>query len=255
MVRLFTGRQNVIRVPDAYHGRAFGAMALTRSKTIYFDGSEPLMPDVFPTPFPYWHQLNLPPTTSEEELVSRCIYQLELLLVPQTSPYLTAAIIIEPVIGEVGYVPAPASYLKALREIADKHGIMLIFDEKQPGFGSISQSSIVAFEPICCGVVTTRQELIDKLKPGSMGEMYASNANVLENAQIRSKELLTSLEMSRIVRTHRRIWRAMYRRSALRRGSIYQVIQFIPPLNNSGEDRAKGCEIFAAAVEEVVREG
>ena len=90
---------------------------------------------MFPTPFPYWHQHNLPPTTSEEELVSRSLYQLELLLVQQTSPSRTAAIIIEPVIGEGGYVPAPASYLKALREIADKHGIMLIFDEVQAGFG------------------------------------------------------------------------------------------------------------------------
>ena len=87
------------------------------------------------TPFPYWHQMGVPPTTSEEELVSRALYQLELILLQQTSPKQTAAIIIEPVIGEGGYVPAPASYLKGLREIADKNEILLIFDEVQCGFG------------------------------------------------------------------------------------------------------------------------
>lgn len=67
--------------------------------------------------------------------MNRCLYQLELLLSQQTSPSRTAAILIEPVIGEGGYVSAPASYLKGLREIADKHEIMLIFDEVQCGFG------------------------------------------------------------------------------------------------------------------------
>ncbi|KAL5523742.1 hypothetical protein ACEPAG_7915 [Sanghuangporus baumii] len=326
MARLFTGRQNVIVMQGAYHGRTFGAMALTRSKTVYFDGSEPLMPGVFPTPFPYWHQLNLPPTTSEEELVSGCLYQLELLLAQQTSPSRTAAIIIEPVIGEGGYVPAPASYLKALREIADKHGIMLIFDEVQAGFGrtgkyfateytGVRPDMLVIAKGIANGFplsgVVTRKELTDKLKPGSMGGTYAGNAvacaagvacadvmkeeNVLENARIRSKELLASLNKLRenpTVGKHILDVRGLglmigvefaspstpprdvaYRADApkdmasrvskkcIEKGmyllttSIYQVVRFIPPLNISGEDLAKGCEIFAAAVEEIVREG
>ena len=86
-------------------------------------------------PFPYWHQQNVPPNTSEEELVSRSLYQLELLLQQQTSPARTAAILIEPVLGEGGYVPAPASFLRGLREIADRNDILLIFDEVQCGFG------------------------------------------------------------------------------------------------------------------------
>lgn len=86
-------------------------------------------------PFPYWHQHGLPVSTSEDELVSRSLYQLELLLKQQTAPDKTAAILIEPVIGEGGYVAAPASFLKGLREVADKYGILLIFDEVQCGFG------------------------------------------------------------------------------------------------------------------------
>ena len=68
-------------------------------------------------------------------MVRRSLYQLDTLLVQQTSPSQTAAILLEPVIGEGGYVPAPASFLKGLREICDKHGILLIVDEVQSGFG------------------------------------------------------------------------------------------------------------------------
>ena len=68
-------------------------------------------------------------------MVRRSLYQLDTLLVQQTSPSQTEAILLEPVIGEGGYVPAPASFLKGLREICDKHGILLIVDEVQSGFG------------------------------------------------------------------------------------------------------------------------
>jgi 4-aminobutyrate aminotransferase len=86
-------------------------------------------------PFPYWHQLGLPINTSEEELVRLSLYQLDLVLKQQTAPRDTAAIIVEPVLGEGGYVPAPASFLKGLRAVCDKHDILLIVDEVQSGFG------------------------------------------------------------------------------------------------------------------------
>ena len=73
--------------------------------------------------------MGLPQETPEEELVRICLYQLEMLLSQQTAAKDTAAILIEPVIGEGGYVPAPPAFLKGLREISDKHGILLICDE------------------------------------------------------------------------------------------------------------------------------
>lgn len=72
---------------------------------------------------------------SEDELVRQSLYQLELVLSQQSAPTDTAAILIEPIIGEGGYVVAPPAYLKGLREICDKHGILLIMDEVQSGFG------------------------------------------------------------------------------------------------------------------------
>jgi len=105
-------------------------------------------PGVFTIPYPHWHQHCVYPTTSKDELVKKSLYQLELLLKQQTAPGDTAAIVIEPVLGEGGYVAAPPAFLQGLREVCDKHGILLIVDEVQSGFGrtgkffSIEYSSV-----------------------------------------------------------------------------------------------------------------
>jgi len=182
------------------------------------------MPGVFTTPFPYWHQLGLPPNTDTEELVKQSLYQLELLLKQQTSPGQTAAIVLEPVIGEGGYVPAPTSFLEGLREVCDQNGILLIVDEVQSGFGrtgkyfaieysGVRPDMIIIAKGIANGFplsgVVTRKELTDQLKPGALGGTYAGNAvscaaavacaevmkedNILENAQARSDELFAAL--------------------------------------------------------------
>lgn len=92
-------------------------------------------PGVFSTSFPYWHQFGLPPNTSQEELVRLSLYQLELVLKQQSAPRDTAAILIEPVLGEGGYVPALPTFLQGVRRICDEHGILLVIDEVQSGFG------------------------------------------------------------------------------------------------------------------------
>jgi 4-aminobutyrate aminotransferase len=228
MARTITGKQNIIYMQGGYHGRTFGAMAITSSKTIYSEGFSPLMSGVYSIPYPYWHQHQVPPSTPEEELVKRSLYQLDLLLLQQSAPSDTAAIIVEPVLGEGGYVAAHPAFLKGLREVCDKHGILLIVDEVQSGFArtgkffAIEHSGVrpdimVIAKGLANGFplsgVISRKELTDKLKPGSMGGTYAGNAvscaaavavaeamqeeNILENVQARSKELLQSLNSLR----------------------------------------------------------
>ena len=85
------------------------------------------------TPFPYYSQLGLPPSTSSSEMTRLCLHQLRLLLAQQTTPNDTAAIILEPVLGEGGYVPAPKEFLEGLRSVCDQYGILLIIDEVQSG--------------------------------------------------------------------------------------------------------------------------
>ncbi|KAF4613903.1 hypothetical protein D9613_008168 [Agrocybe pediades] len=224
MARQFTGKQNIISMQGAYHGRTFGAMALTKSKTIYSAGVHPLMPGVFSIPYPYWHQSNMPPSTSSSVLSANALYQLELLLSQQTAPADTAAIIVEPVLGEGGYVPAPPEFLQGLRDICDKNNILLIIDEVQSGFArtgswfAVEESGVkpdilVIAKGLGNGFpisgVVSRTELTDTLKPGSMGGTYAGNAvscaaavavndvmreeNILENVQARSNELFSAL--------------------------------------------------------------
>ncbi|KIL65810.1 hypothetical protein M378DRAFT_161827 [Amanita muscaria Koide BX008] len=224
MARLFTGRQNIICMQGAYHGRTYGAMAVTRSKTVYSQGAAPLMPGVYSIPFPFWHQQRVSPTTDAEKLAAESLYQLDLLFAQQSAPQDTAAIIIEPVLGEGGYVPAPPAFLHGLRKVCDKYGIMLIVDEVQSGFGRTGKFFAIEYSGVKADIlviakglangfplsgVISRKELTDKLMPGTMGGTYAGNAvacaaavavvdafkaeNVLDNAQARSLELFAFL--------------------------------------------------------------
>ncbi|KAF9269489.1 acetylornithine aminotransferase [Marasmius fiardii PR-910] len=224
MARIITGKQNIICMQGAYHGRTFGALGVTKSKTIYGEGVAPLMPGTFPMPYPYWHQHGLSPSTSSSVLTAKSLYQLHLLLAQQTAPSETAAIILEPVLGEGGYVPAPKEFLEGLREVCDKHNMLLIIDEVQCGFGRtgswfyIEESGVrpdilLMAKGMANGFplsgVVSRRELTSKLKPGSMGGTYAGNAvscaaacavadvmreeNVLANVQARSKQLFSTL--------------------------------------------------------------
>ncbi|KXN84383.1 5-aminovalerate aminotransferase DavT [Leucoagaricus sp. SymC.cos] len=227
MARYITGRQNVICMQGGYHGRTYGAMAVTRSKTIYSEFTGPLMPGVFSIPFPYWHHFNLPPSTPAHELVAQSLYQLDLTLAQQSAPKDTAAIIVEGVLGEGGYIPTPTEFLRGLRQVCDKHGIILIIDEVQSGFGRASTGKgLFAVEEsgvkpdilvIAKGLgngfpisgVISRRELTDKLKPGSMGGTYAGNAvscaaaaevlrvfhddKILDSVAARSEQLVTLL--------------------------------------------------------------
>lgn len=99
-------------------------------------------------PFPFWHQHGLPPSTPTSTLVTQSLYQLELLLAQQTAPRDTAAIIVEPVLGEGGYVPAPPEFLRGLREVCDKHDILLIVDEVQSGFARTGKNFFIEYSGV-----------------------------------------------------------------------------------------------------------
>lgn len=220
-----TGKQNIIVVQGSYHGRTFGTMAMTRSKTVYGEGFGPLMPGVFTTPYPHWHQMGLPSDTPTDQLVKSALYQLDLLLKQQTAPRDTSCIIIEPVLGEGGYIPAPQGYLEGLRKVCDDNGMLLIVDEVQTGFGrtgkyfaiehypNVRPDILVMAKGIANGFplsgIVSRKELMDKQKPGSMGGTYAGNCistaagiacaevmqdeKILDNVAARGKEIFGML--------------------------------------------------------------
>jgi len=125
-----TGRPNVVVMQGSFHGRTHLAMAMTTSKTGYRLGYAPLPAGVYVAPFPYALALGL----SEEEACRFALEQLEVVLHTQTDPTETACVVVEPVLGEGGYVVPPPGYLAGLRAICDAHGILLVVDEIQSGF-------------------------------------------------------------------------------------------------------------------------
>jgi len=132
LARRATGRSHIIAFSGAFHGRTFGAVSVTTSSLNYRTGYDPLLPDVHIAPFPYAYR----DFEGDEETASAsALDHLERLFATIVPPSRTAAFIIEPVQGEGGYVPAPASFLRGLRELADRHGILLIADEVQSGYG------------------------------------------------------------------------------------------------------------------------
>ena len=135
LARQATGRQAVIVFRGGFHGRTTGAMAVTTSKAAYRRGYGALLPDVYMAPFPYPLACPITPAHDAEVCAAHCLAELNVLLEHHVPPEHVAAILIEPVLGEGGYVAPPVSFLVALRELATRIGALLIFDEVQTGFG------------------------------------------------------------------------------------------------------------------------
>ncbi len=126
-----TGKRNTIVFQGSFHGRTHQTMAMTTSKTVYRDDYQPLPGGVFVAPFPYSYFYGW----DDEETIEFCMKQLNLLVKSQTAADETAAIVIEPVLGEGGYVVAPDGFLQELRAFCTQHEILLVIDEIQSGFG------------------------------------------------------------------------------------------------------------------------
>ncbi|KAK4689731.1 hypothetical protein P7C73_g394, partial [Tremellales sp. Uapishka_1] len=190
VARASTGRNNIIVMQGGYHGRTSGAAALTTSKTSYFKKTGPLMPCVYTTPFPYWHAMGLEKDTPEEKLVELAIMHIDNLLQQQTAPEDTAAIFLEPVIGEGGYVPTPRAYVQHLRKLCTEHGIILVVDEIQSGFCRTGKTFAIEHSEVVPDLmvfakgfangmplsgIVTRKEIMDSMVPGSLGGTYSGN--------------------------------------------------------------------------------
>lgn len=131
LVRQATGRPNVIVFQGGFHGRTIGSLSMTTSKTALRAGLQPLMGGVFVTPFPYAFRYGW----DEETTVRFCLRELDHLLATQTAPDETAAVYLEPVLGEGGYVPASPEFVQGVRERCDASGMLLVVDEIQTGIG------------------------------------------------------------------------------------------------------------------------
>ncbi len=212
LARAYTGRQAIVVFEGAYHGRTNLTLAMTSKWSLFKKSFGPFAPEVYRLPYPNVYRR--PDGMSEEEYVAFMVWQLENAMIAQVDPGAIAAIVIEPVQGEGGFLPTPPQFLHRVRELCDEHGIVMVADEIQCGFGRTGKlfacehygiapdlmttgKSLAAGMPLAA--VTGRAEILDAAHPGGLGGTYSGNplacvAAVAAIKTIREPAFLTRAE-------------------------------------------------------------
>ncbi|MDQ2075626.1 aspartate aminotransferase family protein [Marinimicrobium sp. ABcell2] len=224
LARHATGRSNIIAFHGGFHGRTMAAASLTTSGTKVRTGFHPMMAGVVVAPFPHSYRYGW----SEEEATEFCLRELDEIFRTESAPSDTAAMIIEPVQGEYGYYPANPAFMQGLAERCKKHGILLIADEIQAGYGrtgkfwsmehfEVKPDVVITAKGLASGfplsAVAASGKLMKQGFPGSQGGTYGANAvacaaalatlevikeeSLVENARARGEQLLERLEAYR----------------------------------------------------------
>jgi 4-aminobutyrate aminotransferase len=212
LARRVTGRPAILAFRGAFHGRTIGATSVTSSSLNYRRGYEPLLPSVYQLPYPAAYRDY---DDDEDAATEACLAHLDDLLETTVSASAVAAILIEPVQGEGGYYPAPARFLQALRERCDEHGILLICDEVQSGFGRTGemwafQHSGIVPDVVCTAkaianglplsAIITSKDLQERWGRGAHGTTYGGNpvacaAGVAVLETIRDEDLVANARL------------------------------------------------------------
>jgi len=287
LARFATGRQYVIAMLNAFHGRSYGAVSLTASKAKYRTGFGPLLPGVLHTHFGDFEHI-------EEVLFKRLV-----------SPTEVAAIVVEPILGEGGYVYPPEGWFTYLRALCDRHGILLVADEVQSGMGrtgkmwaiehfGVEPDIVLAGKGIASGMPLGAMIARDRLmtwEVGAHGSTFGGNplscaaalatlelieGGLMDNALEIGRVLLDGLGAIRERHTEIRdvrglglmigveledhetmvaVEHAAFRRGLLVLGSGDDVIRFSPPLVLRRDQAQIALEIFEEAVAEVSASG
>jgi 4-aminobutyrate aminotransferase len=188
LARYATGRQNIIVFEGGFHGRTIGTMSLTSSKAKYKAHTGPHMAGVHFAPYPYCYRCN---ARRDGACCQAGLPAMRTMLATQVYPEDVAAVLVEPVLGEGGYVVPPAAFLRDVRALCDEIGCLLIADEVQTGFGrtgsmfaveqfGVTPDIMVMAKGLASGFplsgIAARPELMEKWAPGTHGGTYGGNA-------------------------------------------------------------------------------
>jgi 4-aminobutyrate aminotransferase len=190
LARAATSRPVVLVFRGGYHGRTAQTMALTTAKNVYRADFEPLPGSVYATAYPYCYRAAGGGHAADAACTCDWEAELDLTLHTLTYPEHVAAIIVEPVLGEGGYIVPPPGFLPRLREITRKHGILLVADEVQTGFGrtgelfavrhwDVEPDILVFAKGIASGLplsgIIARADLMARWRPGAHGGTFGGN--------------------------------------------------------------------------------
>jgi 4-aminobutyrate aminotransferase len=266
LARMATARPNIVVFQGGFHGRTVAAASLTTAGTKFSAGFSPLMSGVHMAPFPYAYRYGW----DEPTAVRFALRELDYLLKTRTAPKDTAAFLIEPVLGDGGYLPAPAAFLEGLRERASRHGIQLIIDEVQAGVGRTGKfwghqhsnaepDIIITAKGLASGfpisAIAASTATMSKAWPGSQGGTYGGNAvaaaaavatlqvileeNLVENARLRGDQLQSGLQ---------RLQQRFERIGNVRGRGLMQGVEFTA--SDGTPDAAAALAVQQAAIEQ-----
>jgi 4-aminobutyrate aminotransferase / (S)-3-amino-2-methylpropionate transaminase / 5-aminovalerate transaminase len=187
IARYATGKPAIITFDNGYHGRTLMTMTMTSKVKPYKHRFGPYAPEVYRAPFPYPYRMNMTPQEASEF----CIAELERMFVGEVAADQVAAIVVEPVQGEGGFIPAPSGFLRALKAVCEKYDILFVADEIQSGFcrtgrmfavdhDGVEPDLMIIAKSMAAGMpisgVVGRADIMDAPPPGTLGGTYSGNA-------------------------------------------------------------------------------
>jgi 4-aminobutyrate aminotransferase/(S)-3-amino-2-methylpropionate transaminase len=272
IARYYTKRSAVICFEGGYHGRTLLTLSLTSKYGLFKKGFGPFVSDIYRFAAPNLYRR--PPGQSEENYIDDCCRHFEQQLISQVDPSAVAAILIEPVQGEAGFIPMPAAFLQKLRAVSDAHGIVLIFDEIQAGasrtgkFFACEHSHVIP-DMICLAksigagmpisAVTGKAEIMDAPHLGGVGGTYGGNPLACV-AAIEAVKILSSAsflkrvnEIGDLIRLTLENWKQKYSLIGDVRGlGAMRLVEFVKDKTSKEPDADLTLEIIRDAVSQGV---
>jgi 4-aminobutyrate aminotransferase / (S)-3-amino-2-methylpropionate transaminase / 5-aminovalerate transaminase len=268
VAKYYTKRNAVLCFEGAYHGRTLLTLSLTSKYALFKKGFGSYVADIYRIPAPNMYRKI--EGMADEDYVQYCIRKLDEAFISQVDPESLAAIIIEPVLGEGGFIPIPKAYLQKLRAVCDQHGIVFIADEIQCGAGRtgklyamehtgvvadivVSAKSIGAGMPI--SAITGRAEILDSPHLGGLGGTYGGSpvacaAAIAAIKILKSKEFLDrSIRVGEIIARTMEEWKSKFSIIGDVRGlGAMQLVEFVKDRNTKEPDMAVAMEVIKEAI-------
>ncbi len=268
LAKYYTKRPGVICFEGAYHGRSLLTLSLTSKYGLFKKGFGSFASDIYRLPAPNLYRV--PAGMTEEGYLNYIINNLDHALIAQVDPEAVAAIIIEPVLGEGGFIPMPAPFLKKIREICDKYGIVMIADEIQSGSGRTGKLFAIEHSGVVPDVITAaksmgagmpvsavvgKAEIMDCTHLGGVGGTY-SGSPVSAVAAIEALKILSSPEflarathVGELINTTMTAWKEKYPKIGDVRGlGAMQLIEFVKDRDSKEPDMQTAMDVLKDAV-------